>query len=180
LDQQRLVYAGKMLENDQLLLSSYNIQEYSTLHLTLRLRGGMYHETSAPEDFEVLAANNNNNKDIISVNLLLPDGQERTIQVDPYRKVSHLKKQVTMACITNTKQGPESEDDNEKRGNDEDENDESESSEDDNEEGAGNDEDEKDDVEGVDDRIKRLREELLDAELEKVRLIRRRRENKRK
>jgi hypothetical protein len=135
LDQQRLLYLGKELEFDQ-LLSSYNIQEYSTLHLILRLRGGMYHETSAREDFEVLAANNNN-KDIISVNLLLPDGQERTIQVNPYKKVSHLKKQVTMACITNTKQGPESEDDNEKGGNDEDENDESESSEDDNNDEGG-------------------------------------------
>ena len=50
LDSQRIVYGGKQLE-DHKRICDYNITDESTVHIILRLRGGMFHKSSSRADW---------------------------------------------------------------------------------------------------------------------------------
>lgn len=55
-DGQRLIFRGGQLENHK-TLQQYGVIKENTLHLVLRLRGGMYHFTSGRQDFSMLPSN---------------------------------------------------------------------------------------------------------------------------
>jgi hypothetical protein len=56
LDDQRIVFGGKQLDENN-TLASYNIKNGEKVHLVTRLRGGMFHSTSARADFVSLNFN---------------------------------------------------------------------------------------------------------------------------
>lgn len=91
-DQQRLIYAGKQLE-ECITLGDYNINHKSTLSLILRLRGGMYHPTSGRRDFRGL--DHSDMADGRPVYLVLPDGSRTTIRIENADSLAYLTDMAT-------------------------------------------------------------------------------------
>ena len=91
-EQQRLIYGGKQLEDGQ-TLQDYNVEPDSTIHLVLKLAGGMdvTNETLA-ETNETSAEQTNQPGMQVFVKTLT--GKDMTLNVEPTMMVEHLKKQI--------------------------------------------------------------------------------------
>ena len=152
--QQRLIYEGVQVEDGR-TLADYCVENEATLHLVLRLRGGMYHPTSGREDFRTHYGNAAQN-----IELVFSDNSTETIKVTTTTKV-HSVKDRALAILA---QKIEEQDSSEIEGNDSD--DESTASVD-----KGDKPDGQDKEAILDERISSLKAELEKAEQSKNDLV---------
>jgi predicted nucleic acid-binding Zn-ribbon protein len=96
-EQQRIIYKRFQLE-DSKSLHDYNIGDNETLYLGLRLGGGMYHRTSARQDFASIAE-----IPPITLNLVLPNGERQSISHAQGDSIDSLKNQALALMDASTR-----------------------------------------------------------------------------
>ncbi len=145
-DQQRIIFAGQQLEHTR-MLEECGITNDTTLHLVLRLRGGMFHTSSGRVDNR--AAELNAFKKQLNVNITTPDGQTYRLRCDTLAPVAAL-----VPLLQDAMREPSDTDDEDHDGKDEEE-----------EEDAEED-DWKDDEEEEDDDVDECSDAALRAQLD--------------
>ena len=80
LESQRIIYGGKQLE-DHHTICHYNISNESTLHIILRLRGGMFHKSSSRADFVSLNYSNKMERGLSMLDYMKRESSREMVKV---------------------------------------------------------------------------------------------------